>query len=81
MDPHIYRILVGVIELSCAVLMAVSNDSQVQGHVTYALAVVMGGALYTHYMVGDPIDKWVGAFLGVFLITLRLYAMGRLVLR
>lgn len=40
---------------------------------TYVLVVMMLGALYTHYSVGDPLQKCGGAVLALVLLLLKLY--------
>ena len=74
-----YRIAVGVSELiSVALLILAPIGGRAQKFVTCFLGIVMIGALYTHVMAGDSMDKLGGAFIGGGLVLLRLFAMGTL---
>lgn len=54
------------------------RGSKGQVTVTYVLALVMVGAVYTHVMINDPVGKMSGAIVTSVLIGLRLYSMNRL---
>ena len=43
---------------------------------TYVLAIIMIGALYTHYMINDPVQKMAASFIAIILILLRLFSTG-----
>ena len=69
----------GTLEITCAAVIILSpRGSRQQLLVTYVLAVVMAGAIYTHIMVNDPVGKMGPALVTSILIGLRLYSMNRL---
>ena len=74
LDPNVYRVLVGVVELACvgAILLL---EPQLQLLATYVLLVNMVGALYTHYMIGDRLQEAGAAIFGLTIVLTRLYVM------
>ena len=79
LDPDMYRLIVGVTELACVGIILLL-EYRLRLMATYVLLVLMVGALYTQYMVGDlsyP-EKFAGAVIGLILVLLRLYTMGEL---
>ena len=77
LSPSGYMTLVGVVELSCVVLLLFGR-SRVGVLATWALLVVMVGALYTHISIRDTIQDMGGAFAGLGFVLTRLYTMGAL---
>ena len=77
LDPDIYRLLVAITELTC-VGAIIFLKPRLQVLATYTLLVMMLGALYTHYAVGDAAHKFGGAIFGLVIVLLRLYTMGEL---
>ena len=71
-------LLVGLTELACVVLIVFAFINRVAVLATWALLVLMFGALYTHYMVGDSLNDMGGAFFGLAIVLIRLYTMGAL---
>ena len=72
-----YRVLVGVVELTMVVLMLVGYQKRrLQVLTSYGLLLLMIGALYTHVMVGDPVEKMAGAGFCLVLIVVRLHVLG-----
>ena len=70
---------VGLSELlSVAVIILGSRGSRGQTLVTYYLGIVMIGAAFTHAMVGDPLETFVGVILGSVLVLVRLFAMNKM---
>jgi len=70
-------LIVGLIELVCAA--AITFGQYRYGKLaTWALLVVMFGAIYTHYAVHHPADKFIPAFIALGLVFTRLYTMGAL---
>lgn len=72
LDPDVYRVAVGVIELSCvAAILFLQPRLQVLG--CYILLLIMVGALYSHYSIGDPLKEMGGAIFGLAIVLARLY--------
>lgn len=78
LDPGLYMLLVGIVELACVVLIVFAFISRTAVFATWVLLVIMFGALYTHFMVGDTPKDMGGAFFGLAIILTRLYTMGAL---
>ena len=77
LEPAVYCSIVGVVELVCvACLVCPHSTVQLLGH--YVLMVVMVGAVWSHYSIGDTVDKFVPALVCLGLLMLRLYACGKL---
>lgn len=77
LEPDVYRTIVGVVELVCvACLVCPHSAVQMMGH--YVLLCVMMGAVWTHYAIGDTVDKLVPALVCLGLLVLRLYACKKL---
>lgn len=70
-------LIVGVVEVLCAVVMIVGNYHQ-RKLATWALLVVMVGAIYTLYSLHRPPPQFVPACVALSLILVRLYTMGAL---
>jgi hypothetical protein len=78
LDPDLYRIGVGLLEIGCFCIMIIANKNEkLQAAVTYVLAVVMAGALYTHFMLNHSAGKMGGAIVTSILVLLRLVSMER----
>ena len=77
LEPTTYMLIVGLIEVACAGLIAVGKHPYSK-FATWALAVVMLGALYTHYSVHHPLAQCVPALVCFSLAMARLYTMGAL---
>lgn len=79
-DPGLYMFAVGLTELTCALLIIVSIAyvTRLSVLATWILLILMLGALYTHYMVGDALKEMGGAFFGLAIVLTRLYTMGAL---
>ena len=70
-------LIVGVIEVACAALI-VLGDYRLRKLATWALLVVMLGAIFTHYVANHPPPQFVPAVVALFLVLARLYTMGAL---
>ena len=70
--------IVGLIELACVVVIAISTMGRRAVLATWVLLVIMLGALYTHFMVGDKPKDMGGAFFGLAIVLVRLYTIGAL---
>ena len=69
--------LVGVVELTMVVLMLVGyQNRRLQVLTSYGLLLLMIGALYTHVMVRDPVEKMAAAGFCLVLIVIRLHILG-----
>ena len=80
LEPDVYRTIVAIVELSCVVCLLLPNPSlQTIGH--YVLLVIMLGAMWTHYFIKHPIDKFVPALICLGLLLVRLYTGGKLKLK
>lgn len=69
--------LVGVIELSCVGLLLFGR-SRPGVLATWALLVLMAGAVYTHFSIGDRLPEMAPALAALAFVLTRLYAMGAL---
>lgn len=73
---------VGLTEVTCAVVIILSFFLPHFGRpsvlATWALLVLMFGALYTHFMLGDAVNDMGGAFFGLAIVLIRLYTMDAL---
>lgn len=82
LDPGLYMFIVGLTEVTCAVVIILSFFLPFLGRpsvlATWALLVIMFGALYTHFMVGDAVNEMGGAFFGLAIVLIRLYTMDAL---
>ena len=78
--PDVYRTLVGVVELVCVACLACPHHkTQLVGH--YTLLVLMLGAIWTHFSIGDSTDKMIPALSCLALLLLRLYTCGKVSLK
>lgn len=77
LNPHAYMTLVGIAELVCVGLL-VFGRSRVGLLSNWVLLVIMLGALYTHYSVGDTLQDMGGALAGLTFVLTRLYTLGAL---
>ena len=69
--------LVGVVELACvSMILLLENRFRILG--TYLLLIIILGALYVHFMVGDKADVYVPVAIGLGALLVRLYTLGRL---
>ena len=75
LDADLFRILVGCLELGCVAILIIGNP-RMKTMATYVLAIIMIGAIYTHYMINDPVQKMVASFIASILILLRLFSTG-----
>ena len=73
--PHNYRTLIGVTEMTCAILLLVGNRPlrRIANHI---LVLMMLGAFITHCALGDPVSKVVPCMVVSFLIAWRHYTTG-----
>lgn len=78
LKPEIYMFLVGLTELVCVGLIILYGRSRIGVLTTWMLALIMVGALYTHFMVGDDIADMGGALFGLAFVLTRLTTMGEL---
>ena len=62
--------IVGITELVCVFLLMIGNRMA-----TWVLLVIMIGALYMHFSVGDDIKDMNMAFVGLGSVLVRLYTM------
>jgi hypothetical protein len=73
---------VGLTEVVCALIITLSFCLPFLGRpavlATWVLLVIMFGALYTHFMVGDTVSEMGGAFFGLAIVLTRLYTMDAL---
>ena len=77
LSAETYRVLVGVVELTMVVLMLVGYQKRrLQVLTSYGLLVLMIGALYTHVMVRDPVEKMAAAGVCLALVVVRLHVLG-----
>lgn len=70
-------LIVGFIEVTCAGVIAI-GQFRYGKLATWVLAVLMLGALYTHYTVHHALHQWIPAFVCFILAMTRLYTMGAL---
>ncbi len=77
LSPDAYLLIVGVTELVCVGLLLFGRN-RMGVLATWVLLGVMGGALYTHYSVGDTLQDTAGAIAGLGFVLTRLYTMGAL---
>ena len=72
--------LVGLTEVICVAVIITSYFIPFLGRpsmlATWTLLMMMFGALYTHFMVGDAVNEMGGAFFGLAIVLTRLYTMG-----
>lgn len=72
-----YRTIVGVVELLCVTCLLCPHSSiKIIGH--YILMAMMMGAIWSHYYIKDPVDKFVPALVCLGLLSVRLYACGKI---
>ena len=75
-------LIVGLTEVTCALVITLSFFLPLLGRpavlATWVLLVIMFGALYTHFMVGDAVNEMGGAFFGLAIVLIRLYTMDAL---
>lgn len=77
LSAETYRVLVGLAELTMVVLMVVGYQKRrLQVLTAYGLLLLITGALYTHLMIRDPVEKMAAAMLCFALIVIRLYVLG-----
>ena len=74
-SPDNYRTLVGLTEMTCAILLLVGNRfmRRIANHV---LVLMMTGAFFTHCALGDPVAKVLPSMVMAFLIAWRHYTTG-----
>ena len=71
-----YRILVGVVELVCVACLACPHTkTQLAGH--YVLVLIMLGAIWTHYYIGDTVEKMMPALVCLVLLLFRFYTCSK----
>ena len=75
LDADLLRILVGCLELGCVAILIIGNP-HMKTMATYVLAIIMIGAIYTHYMINDPVQKMAVSFIASIVILLRLFSTG-----
>ena len=75
LDPAAYMMIVGVVELVCVGLLLFGR-SRLGLLSTWALLVIMVGALYTHLSMRDTLQDMGGAIAGLGFVLTRLYTMG-----
>lgn len=75
-------LIVGLTEIICVTVIILSFFlpflSRLSVLATWALLVIMFGAFYTHFMVGDAVSDMGGAFFGLAIVLIRLYTMDAL---
>ena len=75
-------LIVGLTEVACVAVIILSFFLPFLGRpavlATWALLVLMFGAIYTHFMVGDAVSEMGGAFFGLAIVLIRLYTMDAL---
>jgi len=69
-NAHIYRKVVGVTEVICGLLLAFV-PGRLKQVANIVLLIMLGGALYTHYMSGDSMEKMTSALIFSLLLTCR----------
>lgn len=77
LSPSGYMTIVGVTELVCVGLLLFGR-SRLGLLATWVLLIIMVGALYTHFSVGDVIQDMFMALVGLAFVLARLYTMGAL---
>ena len=75
LDPDVYRMTVGGLEVVCVALM-LSGMPRLSLLANEVLLVLMCGALYTHFSVGDGVAEMGGAFVALGLVLTRLFTTG-----
>ena len=73
--PDVYRMTVGGLEVVCVALM-LSGMPRLSLLANEVLLVLMCGALYTHFSVGDGVAEMGGAFVALGLVLTRLFTTG-----
>lgn len=76
-DPDVYRALVGIIEVGCA-LLTVAGVPKARLYALFTLVVLMIGAIYSHIALHDPVNKMVPAIFALLLVLSLLYLDGAL---
>lgn len=73
---------VGLTEVICVTVIILSFLLPFLGRpavlATWTLLVMMFGAIYTHFMVGDAVNEMGWGFFGLVIVLTRLYTMGAL---
>ena len=77
LKPEFYMLMVGILEISCVGLLLFGR-ARPAVLATWALLVLMVGALYTHVAVGDKPNDCIPAAIALFLVLTRLYTIGAL---
>ena len=69
-EPNLYRTLVGVVELACGIVLMYGRDPW-RNWAAFKLMVIMVGAGYTNFAVGDynliPVNVVIGGLLLYFM--------------
>lgn len=73
-DPDLYRVVVGITEVVCAVLLYLGRRD-VSYYVSWVFVGLMIGALYTHYALYHPLREMTGAIVCLLLSVVRIMAM------
>ena len=77
LSPSGYMVMVGGTELVCVGLLLFGRY-RIRMLSTWALLVLMFGALYTHIYLGDTLQDMGGSIAGIGFLLTRLYCMGAL---
>ena len=81
-DPGLYMFMVGLTEVTCVSLIILSIFLPSLGRLavvaTWLLLVMMFGAIYSHFMIGDAVSEMGWAFYGLAIVLVRLYTMDAL---
>ena len=65
----IFRMVIGITEIVCAVVMLLLTPRSLVRPAYYVLAVIMVGGAYTHYRAGDPLPSMGGSLFLLSLLT------------
>jgi len=69
-SAHIYRRVVGVTEIICGLLLTFV-PGQLKQIANITLLLLLSGAVYTHYIMGDTLDKMTSALIFSLLLLCR----------
>ena len=82
LNPSLYMFTVGLTEVACVAIIILSFFLPFLGCpsvlATWVLLVMMFGAIYSHFMIGDAVSEMGWAFFGLAIVLIRLYTMDAL---
>ena len=73
-DPNVYRVVVGVTEVVCAILLYLGKKD-VSYMVSWVIVGLLVGALYTHFALHHPLHMMTAPTVCLLLAVVRILAM------